>query len=41
MRADENDSGYLRRIARIAKNKKYLAYDEPARKIDYDTIPDE
>lgn len=40
MRADENDGRYIRRIARIAQNKNYLAYDEPAKRVDFDKLPD-
>jgi hypothetical protein len=41
MRADEGDAGYVRRMARLAQKKGYLAYDEPAKKIEYNDIPDQ
>jgi hypothetical protein len=40
MRAGENDRSYIRRIARIAQKKNYLAYDEKVKRIDFDQLPD-
>jgi hypothetical protein len=41
MRADEGDAQYVRRIAQVARKKNYLSYDEPARRIEFNDIPDE
>ena len=41
MRADEGDAQYIRRIAQVARKKNYLSYDEPARKIEFNDIPDQ
>jgi hypothetical protein len=41
MRADESAVSYVRRIARLAQKEGYLAYDEPAKKIEFDDIPDQ
>jgi hypothetical protein len=40
MRADENNSRYVKRIARVAQAKHYLAYDEPAKRVNFDALPD-
>jgi hypothetical protein len=39
-RADENERKYIERISRIARDKNYLAFDEPTRKIDFRQLPD-
>ena len=41
MRADEGDAQYIRRIAQVARKKNYLSYDEPARRIEFNDIPDQ
>jgi hypothetical protein len=40
MRADEGTSSYIRRMARVAQKKNYLAYDEKVKRIDFDQLPD-
>lgn len=39
MRAGENERRYIERVSRIAQKKNYLAFDEPARKVDFSTLP--
>jgi hypothetical protein len=39
VRADEDTPRYIKRIARIAQKKNYLAYDEPAKKVNFDELP--
>jgi hypothetical protein len=38
MRADETNSRYIKRIARVAQKGKYLSYDEPTKRIDFDQL---
>jgi hypothetical protein len=40
MRADEGTNSYIRRMARVAQKKNYLAYDERVKRIDFDELPD-
>jgi hypothetical protein len=39
-RADESTNSYIRRMARVAQKKNYLAYDERAKRINFDQLPD-
>jgi hypothetical protein len=39
VRADEDESGYIRRVARIAQKKNYLSYDEPVRRVNFYELP--
>jgi hypothetical protein len=40
MRADEGTNSYIRRMARVAQKKNYLAYDEKVKRINFDQLPD-